>query len=98
MNPTRSLMRALPSMHFACDALRMVPRTRAARRRPGALTTSGVTSTIATMELLTRVLRGRPDVIEVGDDIAAWWRRFCAEERGASSAFDRAVLAGFRGN
>src|SRR5205085_6642544 len=47
--------------------------------------------------LLTRLLRGRPDVIDFGDDIVAWWRRFCVDEP-ASAPFDRAVLAGFRAN
>lgn len=50
------------------------------------------------MELLTRLLRGRPEVIDVGDDIVAWWHRFRAAEPAAMSAFDRAVLAGFRAN
>src|SRR5262249_22699802 len=55
-------------------------------------------STIAAMDLLARLLRGRPEVIDVGDDIAAWWRRFCESEPAAMTLFDRAVLAGFRGN
>jgi hypothetical protein len=50
------------------------------------------------MDLLTRLLRGRPDVIDVDDDIAAWWHRFRAAEPAAMSALDRAVLAGFRAN
>jgi hypothetical protein len=50
------------------------------------------------MELLTSLLRGRPVVIDVGDDIAAWWRRFCAAECEPMSPFDRAVTAGFRAN
>ncbi|HEV8143181.1 MAG TPA: acyl-CoA dehydrogenase family protein [Methylomirabilota bacterium] len=50
------------------------------------------------MELLTRLLRGRPVVIDVGDDIAAWWRRFCAAEPDRMTPFDRAVTAGFRAN
>jgi len=48
--------------------------------------------------LLTRLLRDAPDVIDVGDDIAGWWRRFRAAERAAMSPFDRAVIAGFRAN
>jgi acyl-CoA dehydrogenase len=50
------------------------------------------------MQLLTSLLRGRPVVIDVGEDIAAWWRRFCAAESGPMSPFDRAVTAGFRAN
>ena len=50
------------------------------------------------MDLLARLLRGRPEVIDVGDDIAGWWRRFCAAEPSTAAPFDRAVLAGFRAN
>jgi hypothetical protein len=48
------------------------------------------------MDLLARLLRGRPAVIAVEDDIAAWWRRFCADEPDRWPPFDRGVLAGFR--
>src|SRR5712691_10339173 len=88
MNPTRSVIHALPSVRA-----RPAHGTAAAR----ALTTPSAASTISAMDLLARLLRGRPDVIDVGDDIVAWWRRFCAEET-ASAPFDRAVLAGFRAN
>lgn len=50
----------------------------------------------ATHDLLARVLRGTPAVIEVGEDLAAWWRRFRAAEPDRRSPFDRAVIAGFR--
>jgi acyl-CoA dehydrogenase len=55
----------------------------------------------STQALLTRLLRPAPDVIDVGDDIAGWWRRFRAGEPSAMSRldwFDRAVVAGFRAN
>ena len=48
------------------------------------------------MELLGRLLRGRPVAIAMSDDIAAWWRGFLAAEAEAMSPFDRAVMAGFR--
>jgi acyl-CoA dehydrogenase len=48
--------------------------------------------------LLARLLRAEPAVIDVGEDLATWWRRFRAVERDARSPFDRAVLAGFRAN
>jgi hypothetical protein len=48
--------------------------------------------------LLARLLRGAPAVLDVGADIADWWRRFRAMEAGALSPFDRAVLAGFHAN
>ncbi len=51
-----------------------------------------------TQTLLARLLRADPAVIDVGEDLAAWWRRFRAAERDALSPFDRAVLAGFRAN
>src|SRR5262245_12697888 len=47
------------------------------------------------MELLGLLLRARPVVIDGGDDIAGWWRRFLAAGPGGLSPFDRAVLAGF---
>src|SRR5438477_3123282 len=51
-----------------------------------------------TQALLRRLLHGAPGVIDVGEDIAAWWRAFRAAETAPVSPFDRAVLAGFRGN
>jgi hypothetical protein len=51
-----------------------------------------------TQALLSRLLRVRPEIIEVGDDIAGWWRRFLAAEPGRMTPFDRAVLAGYRAN
>jgi hypothetical protein len=48
------------------------------------------------MDLLFRLLRARPEVLAVGDEIGAWWRRFREAEPGAMAPFDRAVLAGFR--
>ncbi len=47
-------------------------------------------------DLLARLLRARPQVIDVGDDVAGWWRRFLAAEPDRMSPFDRAVVAGFR--
>ena len=74
----------------------MVPRS------APALTRRATTATIGAMDdvhaLLARLLRSAPAVIGVGDDIAAWWRAFRADERVAFSPFDRAVLAGFRAN
>jgi hypothetical protein len=76
----------------------MVPRFTAA----SALTGPPAPATISAMDdvhaLLARLLRQEPAVTEVGNDIAAWWRRVRAEERDARSPFDRAVLAGFRAN
>ena len=76
----------------------MVPRFAGA----SALTMAPPPATITAMDdvqsLLARLLRGEPAVIDVGDDIATWWRRVRAEERDARSPFDRAVLAGFRAN
>lgn len=51
-----------------------------------------------TQALLSRLLRARTDTIDVGDDIAVWWRRFQAAEPARMTPFDRAVLAGFRAN
>ena len=51
-----------------------------------------------TQALLSRLLRAMPDSIDVGGDIGAWWRRFLVAERARLTAFDRAVLAGFRAN
>jgi acyl-CoA dehydrogenase len=48
--------------------------------------------------LLSRLLREPPAPIRAGDDVAAWWRRFCAEEVTALSMVDRATIAGFRGD
>ena len=50
------------------------------------------------MDLLARLLRAHPVVVDVGDDIATWWRRFCADEPDTRSPFERAALAGFRAN
>ena len=62
------------------------------------MTTPSAASTIAAMDLLARLLRARPVVIDVGDDIATWWRRFCADEPDTRSPLDRAALAGFSAN
>jgi hypothetical protein len=51
-----------------------------------------------TQALLSRLLRARPDTLDVGDDIAAWWQRFLAAEPARMTPFDRAVLAGSRAN
>lgn len=51
-----------------------------------------------THALLARLLRATPAVIDVDDDIAAWWRRFLAAEPDRMSPFDRAVVAGSRAN
>ena len=51
-----------------------------------------------TQGLLLRLLRARLEVIDVGDDIDAWWRRFLAAEPARMTPFDRAVLAGFHAN
>jgi alkylation response protein AidB-like acyl-CoA dehydrogenase len=51
-----------------------------------------------THALLARLLRATPAVIDVGDDIAAWWRCFLAAEPQRMSPFDRAVVAGSRAN
>ncbi len=51
---------------------------------------------VATQRLLARVLRERPDPIGGGDDVASWWRRFCAAEARPATPVDCAVLAGFR--
>jgi alkylation response protein AidB-like acyl-CoA dehydrogenase len=51
-----------------------------------------------THALLARLLRATPAIIDVGDDIAAWWRRFLAAEPQRMSPFDRAVVAGSRAN
>jgi hypothetical protein len=51
-----------------------------------------------THALLARLLRATPAVIDVGDDIAAWWRRFLVAEPDRMSPFDRAVVAGSRAN
>jgi alkylation response protein AidB-like acyl-CoA dehydrogenase len=51
-----------------------------------------------TAALLARLLRGSPIVLDVGEDIAAWWRAFLRAEPPALGPFDRAVLAGFRAN
>ena len=48
------------------------------------------------MDVLSRLLRERPDTIGGGDDIRAWWRAFLGSEHGALSPVDRATLAGFR--
>jgi len=50
----------------------------------------------ATQSLLARLLRERPAVLPVGDDVGVWWRAFCAAEPAPMSPFDRAVVAGFR--
>ena len=51
-----------------------------------------------TQALLGRLLRGAPELIDVGEDIAAWWRAFRAAEPAPLSPFDRGVLAGFSAN
>ncbi|HYE93895.1 MAG TPA: acyl-CoA dehydrogenase family protein [Terriglobales bacterium] len=48
------------------------------------------------LALLRRLLRRPPAPLPIGDDVAAWWRRFRDAEPGPLSPFDRAVLAGFR--
>lgn len=48
------------------------------------------------LALLSRLLRRPPATLPIGDDVAAWWRRFRDAEPDALSPFDRAVLAGFR--
>jgi hypothetical protein len=50
----------------------------------------------ATRSLLGRLLRERPEPLRAGDDVAAWWRAFCATEPRAATPIDRAVVAGFR--
>ena len=64
------------------------------------LTARPVAPTIALMsgthDLLGRLLRERPVVLAVGDDVGAWWRAFRAAEPAPMSPFDRAVIAGFR--
>jgi hypothetical protein len=50
----------------------------------------------ATKSLLGRLLREPPRPLRGGDDVAAWWRAFCATEPRASTPIDRAVIAGFR--
>ena len=46
-----------------------------------ALTTREVRVHNSAVELLTRLLRTQPVVIDVGEDIGEWWRRFRAAER-----------------
>lgn len=48
--------------------------------------------------LLSRLLREPPTPIRAGDDIAMWWRQFCAEEAAALPMVERATIAGFRGD
>jgi acyl-CoA dehydrogenase len=50
------------------------------------------------LAFLARLLREPPIVLDVGEDIGTWWRRFRAAEPFAMTPFDRAVLAGFRAN
>src|SRR5437868_11134169 len=95
MNPTRSLIDASPFVHDPRThgtAIRSMVRVdaRAPSRHNRAMD--------ETQALLGRLLRGAPSVIDVGDDIAAWWRAFRASETLSLSPFDRAVLAGFRAN
>ena len=49
-----------------------------------------------TKHLLGRLLRDVPRPLRAGDDVAAWWRGFCAAEPRASTPIDRAIIAGFR--
>jgi hypothetical protein len=72
----------------------MVPRFAAAP----ALTIAAGPATILAMDLLARLLRSEPAIIDVGEDIAAWWHRFRAAEPERMAPFDRAVIAGFRSN
>jgi acyl-CoA dehydrogenase len=51
---------------------------------------------VVTQALLTRLLREPVAPLVGGDDVAAWWARFCAEEPRPAPPIDRAVLAGFR--
>jgi hypothetical protein len=48
--------------------------------------------------LLARLLRTPPVVVAVGDDVAAWWHHVRSSEPDIVAPFDRAVLAGFRGD